>query len=238
MDQREDEASVPLIQESEVADEGDCSMGSPSEDHHQRLSTSHQPLVRGIFFLLGIGILAPWNAFISAKDYFDMRLCGQDGADGIENTFSVVYNLAGVLSLTFMIAIQAVWDKRRGEDESSDVTAEEPPRLPVSHVEQDPLHQTAADGPAANTDRTKESSSSFWLVMIPLTIYCMAFFVQVVLVVVPSKAFLPLTIGSLAVTAMAGSVAQVGIVATAAKFHGDIAMSPYLAVRTLGAMVF
>ena len=46
----------------------------PSSSDH-RLSDS---MIRGIFLLLGVGILIPWNAFVSAKSYYTARSC-QEG---------------------------------------------------------------------------------------------------------------------------------------------------------------
>jgi len=52
-------------------------------------------LVCFIFYLLGIGLLVPWNAFVSAEPYFSKRMCGRK----VEIWFSLVYNISSVLSL-------------------------------------------------------------------------------------------------------------------------------------------
>jgi hypothetical protein len=64
-------------------------------------------MVRAIFLLLGIGILIPWNAFVSAKPYFTARLC-QSGRDivNFEQWFGLVWNFSSVLSLGLIIASQ------------------------------------------------------------------------------------------------------------------------------------
>jgi Nucleoside transporter len=81
----------------------------PSSPSRQR-----RHLLQGIFFLLGVGILMPWNAFISAKQYFESRQCGRVVVDkSIESTFAVVYNLAAVLCLGFIIAVQWIQDRQK-----------------------------------------------------------------------------------------------------------------------------
>jgi len=231
----EDQSSAPLLDEQEELT-NQSTMGTPptKPQVHGHLSRSHQTVVQSIFFLLGIGILAPWNAFISAKDYFETRLCdgGSSNQSNFENKFGLVYNLAGITSLLLLISVQAFREEKHKHNVSDHRTTEES-CVPSRHLEHDPLNRTTAAAGETTDAKKSSSSSSYWLVMVPLSIYCSAFFVQVILVVLPSvtTSFLPLTFGSLAVTAMAVSVAQVGIVATATEFRAEIAMSPYLAVR-------
>ena len=59
-------------------------------------------LVKSIFLLLGIGLLVPWNAFISAKPYFQARLCSHN----VEFYLSVFYNLASVITLAILLFCQ------------------------------------------------------------------------------------------------------------------------------------
>jgi len=61
-------------------------------------------VIRAIFLLLGVGILIPWNAFVSAKPYFTARLC-QSGHDivNFEQWFGVVWNSSSVFSLGLII---------------------------------------------------------------------------------------------------------------------------------------
>lgn len=232
----EDDAATPLLEEPEDT-ATDLPMSTTTAGRGE--SRAQQSIVKGVFFLLGIGILAPWNAFISAKDYFDTRLCDKRTTGGdVENTFGLVYNLAGVISLLTLVGIQA-WrgehtKNQQGRRRTGDAVVEET-RLPSGSLENDPLNRTSTtDGSRESSSSSSCTKTSFWLVMIPLFIYCSAFFAQVVLVVLPSVStgFFSLTLGSLAITAMAGSVAQVGIVETATKFHGAIAMTPYLSVSS------
>mmetsp|Transcript_40055 Transcript_40055/g.96712 ORF Transcript_40055/g.96712 Transcript_40055/m.96712 type:complete len:708 (+) Transcript_40055:301-2424(+) len=73
-----------------------------------------------VFLFLGIGVLLPWNAFISAKHYFTQRLCDEDTGrpviESIEGYFSIIYNGASVLSLAVVILIQYLADD---DDEST-----------------------------------------------------------------------------------------------------------------------
>jgi hypothetical protein len=84
---------------------------------------SHPFLVQSIFLLLGVGALVPWNAFISAKPYFESRLCTDGTIDhtsarqnsnhhNIESTFSMVYNVSSVLTMLLVIAIQMLRDRQ------------------------------------------------------------------------------------------------------------------------------
>lgn len=66
----------------------------------------HFWLLRSIFLLLGVGVLVPWNAFISAKGYFQSRFCDPNDPDNtstMESTFVFVYTLSSVLSLGMIL---------------------------------------------------------------------------------------------------------------------------------------
>jgi equilibrative nucleoside transporter 1/2/3 len=56
-----------------------------------------------IFFLLGIGSLLPWNAFITASAYYRNRFCGTDYVLNFEAWFSVAYSLSSEVSLVFVV---------------------------------------------------------------------------------------------------------------------------------------
>lgn len=64
-------------------------------------------VIRSIFLLLGVGILIPWNAFVSATPYFASRLC-EKGRDivNFEQWFGLVWNVASVISLGLIIVGQ------------------------------------------------------------------------------------------------------------------------------------
>ena len=64
-------------------------------------------VIHAIFLLLGVGILIPWNAFVSATPYFASRLC-KEGHDivNFEQWFGLVWNVASVISLGLIIVGQ------------------------------------------------------------------------------------------------------------------------------------
>lgn len=62
-------------------------------------------------------MLLPWNAYISAKPYFQSRLCDEDSQENeigqnIEAWFSTLYNGASVLSLAIVIIFQFASGKK------------------------------------------------------------------------------------------------------------------------------
>eukprot|EP00934_Nitzschia_sp_Nitz4_P006419 Nitzschia sp. Nitz4//scaffold220_size35126//15792//17657//NITZ4_007832-RA/size35126-processed-gene-0.4-mRNA-1//1//CDS//3329542535//6409//frame0 len=77
-----------------------------------------------VFLLLGVGVLLPWNAFISAKPYFQARLCrlsaspaaqndwliGSFDVQDLEAWLSILYNGASAVSLAIVILVQFLYD--------------------------------------------------------------------------------------------------------------------------------
>ena len=59
-----------------------------------------------IFFLLGIGSLLPWNAFITASAYYHTRLWGTPYFYSFESYFSVAYSLSSEVSLVFVVLLR------------------------------------------------------------------------------------------------------------------------------------
>ena len=92
----------------------------PNSQGHQRRPFSPSEssfalsdwLIRAIFLLLGVGILIPWNAFVTAKTYLTSRLC-QSGTSIInfEQWFGLVWNLSSVVSLGLIIIGQCKYFK-------------------------------------------------------------------------------------------------------------------------------
>lgn len=82
-------------------------------------------VVRVIFLLLGVGILIPWNAFVSAKPYFATRLCDENTHDDVvnfEQYFGLVWNVSSVVSLGLVLLGQTLsdWWRRKtvnGDDD-------------------------------------------------------------------------------------------------------------------------
>lgn len=53
-----------------------------------------------IYFTLGTGYLLPWNAFITAVDYFAYLYPDES----VDRVFAIVYMIVGLVSLSFIIA--------------------------------------------------------------------------------------------------------------------------------------
>lgn len=165
-------------------------------------------LLKGIFCLLGVGMLVPWNAFISAKDYFQARFCMAH----MESTFVVVYTLSSAVAMGVILAGQWWWEQRRRHR----IPTEEPPE--------------------SISGETK--SSEFWFVQIPLTTCACVFVAQAMMVTsVFLKGVSAWTLFSLTVSGVASVVLSAGIVAVAGRFtQADWAMNPYLQGQSLGGV--
>ena len=217
----------PLIMNDDPEDDEDVEV-EPMPGRRRRT----RRILQGIFLLLGVGVLVPWNAFISAKAYFQSRLCNHNvendtyftSISNIESVFAMVYNLASVISLGLIIAVQALRDQLVAQEHA----AVAPPAV-SSDILSDP--EIILDEQRNSDD--KHSSHSFWLVMTPLSLYLASFLGQAVMVfVVQTPIFEQFTITSLAICGMSCVIAQSGIVATAGLFDADLAMNPYLVVSS------
>ncbi|KCV68943.1 hypothetical protein H696_04362 [Fonticula alba] len=54
-------------------------------------------IVYGIFLLLGIGMLFPWNVFVNATSFYGLRFAGSPFSDNFVNFFSITYNLSNMI---------------------------------------------------------------------------------------------------------------------------------------------
>ena len=134
-------------------------------------------IVRVIFLLLGVGILMPWNAFVSAKPYFQSRLCSDDGQVIVdfELWFGLIWNLSSVLSLGLIILSTIVNDilKKRNRDNAILLSPD--------------VSGTPSNDPGSEQICGDSSEGhSFWLVMVPLALYMAVFLVTDLLVLVPN----------------------------------------------------
>jgi hypothetical protein len=110
-----------------------------------------------IFFLLGIGVLVPWNAFISSKVYYESRFCTDDPNDvvpqqqpnshnnnnhnNIESIFATVYNVSSVITMVVLIGVQLLrdrWSQYSSNNNSNRIL----PSSSSSHPEQQQQHCT------------------------------------------------------------------------------------------------
>jgi solute carrier family 29 (equilibrative nucleoside transporter), member 1/2/3 len=56
-----------------------------------------------IFFILGLGNLLPWNAFITASSYYESRFCNTTYEDSFESFFSMFYTVSQPIGLLLTI---------------------------------------------------------------------------------------------------------------------------------------
>lgn len=199
-------------------------------------------IIRGIFLLLGVGILIPWNAFVSAKPYFQSRLC-RDGVVSVdfELWFGLVWNTSSVLSLGLIIASVALKDVMCRKS-----TSEATRMLPVPVV--DHLSETGAEaqstrsqdsGDTRHSNRSQKGGHSLWLVMVPLSLYLLLFAITDLLVLVTAidpQTFLMLTLGGLAICGTCGAIATAGIISTAGLFESHLGIVPFFSGQALGGV--
>jgi hypothetical protein len=60
---------------------------------------AHNTMAYAILLLLGIGNMLPWNAFITAKSFYEARLCGSAFRSSFENYFVLCFEFAQPLGL-------------------------------------------------------------------------------------------------------------------------------------------
>ena len=197
-------------------------------------------ILRSIFFLLGIGVLVPWNAFISAKAYFESRLCddhGQSINKNVESTFAIVYNCSSVLFLACLILGQWFFDQKQAEREAN---RNQQPSSPIVNSKN---HQEVVDTQSSSGRSSSSASTtaahSFWMVIVPLSLFFLVFLSQAVAVLwvqLNPQLFYTWTLTSLALCGICGALANSGIIATAGLFLPEIAMEPFLAGQAAGGL--
>lgn len=75
----------------------DVAMGIPADVGY---------MVYMIMFYEGVGNLFPWNAFITASNYYGERFCGTSFESNFENFFSLTYTLSQTIGLAFSVIYQ------------------------------------------------------------------------------------------------------------------------------------
>lgn len=197
--------------------------------HNDNTNTGlSERFVKFIFGLLGIGVLLPWNAFVSAKPYFQARLCSEASgmSANIELWFGFIYNLSSVLSLAFIIGLQ--WWKDRAKLQAAlryEVTG-------ASEALETSIPTQAEDG-----DTSKDRN--WYMIVIPLSLYLVVFFFTTILVLfpsVPTMFFLVFTFVGLAVCGVCTAFASAGIVGTAGMFPSSIGINPYFSGQAVGGV--
>ena len=89
------------------------------DDSHKSEGEGMMPLVEDAYFLvyqsffvLGIGTLFPWNALITANNYFLKRFCGSDYEENFENDIALVYMLSNLVTLCIVVRYQNLLNRR------------------------------------------------------------------------------------------------------------------------------
>lgn len=65
-----------------------------------------------IMVMQGVGMLFPWNVFITAEQYFHVRLCGSPYEASFENYFTFSFTAFNVLTLIYTIMYQSVFSQK------------------------------------------------------------------------------------------------------------------------------
>ena len=195
-------------------------------DDTTRSRVGSERFVKGIFGLLGIGILLPWNAFISAKPYFQARLCsGGSGFSGnVELWFGLIYNLSSVLSLTFTILLQLQRDRK-------------PPATSYESPESLVLEPSVQSN--TNDYYSDADARTWWMIILSLSAYFLVFLLTTILVLfpsVPSTFFLSFTLCGLTVCGICTAFASAGIVGTAGMFPSNVGINPYFSGQAGGGV--
>ena len=187
-------------------------------------------LVAATFTLLGVGLLVPWNAFISAKNYFQQRACSSGNGGNLELWFGLVYTTSSALSLGFLIVSQYVRDskwcqKRRQRQEE----------------EEEPNTTTTTDVTILNNDdddeEEEEEEPPYWSVVIPLSMYLLVFIATATLVLIPTVPyFVPLTLVGLSACGSMVGIASAGIVALANLFPTHLSIGPHFQGQAMGGV--
>ena len=193
----------------------------------RELQTSSKGFVSFVFSLLGLGLLVPWNAFISAKPYFESRICSKLAVQGnIEVLISLVFTSSSVLSLFLMITYQTVKDRFLLKQQQTSTTTGAP---------------TTIDGPLLTNPSNEEASynHNWYMVCLPLFIYFTVFGALALLVffpAIPALVFYIFMIASLAICGIMVAVASAGVVSTANRFPPNEGIAHFFSGQAIGGV--
>ncbi|CAB9496935.1 Equilibrative nucleoside transporter 3 [Seminavis robusta] len=203
---------------------------------------------RYIFLLLGIGILVPWNAFISAVPYFQSRICSIPGAEAqFESWVGLIFNLSSVGALTLLLS----WPLWKHQFQKLFLFRRRIPHNEIETVgvgvlrdnhhqvppEPSPHHQPSShDAPPDDA----HYNASFWMVTIPLTLSLCVFVVTDLLVAIQNitpSAFLVVTLMGMSLCGACAAFAQAGTVATSGFFPGQVGINPFVSGQAVGGVL-
>eukprot|EP00537_Pseudo-nitzschia_pungens_P003792 CAMPEP_0172361488 /NCGR_PEP_ID=MMETSP1060-20121228/5298_1 /TAXON_ID=37318 /ORGANISM="Pseudo-nitzschia pungens, Strain cf. cingulata" /LENGTH=625 /DNA_ID=CAMNT_0013083743 /DNA_START=154 /DNA_END=2031 /DNA_ORIENTATION=+ len=210
-----------------------------------------------VFLLLGVGILLPWNAYISAKQYFVSRLCSLSENGGIysnidqsiEMWFSIIYNGASVLSLAVVILVQHLVDSSNSNNNSnSDCLASRASKgirsirslifKNTKNLSISMMSSRTSLGGKIDTRHTREYAT-WYMVMIPLAVYLVVFAASTLMVFftsISSEVFLLLNLCGLFICGACTAIATTGIVGTAGLFPATLGINPFFNGQAMGGL--
>lgn len=226
-----------------------------TDNGNNSADSEQQRIVRAIFLLLGIGVLVPWNAFISSVEYFQNRICSlpPNYSKRFESWVGLLFNLSSVATLCILMVAwpwiqqqQKKWwsgvaavvvvvadEDGRQDDRESIINGSGIVEERGNALNLDP------DQAESTTPQSATHSQFFWLVTVPLFVFLAVFVGTDLLVLLPEIApfaFLTMTLLGIILCGCAVALAQTGIVATASqKFPTGIA--PFVAGQAIGGVL-
>jgi Nucleoside transporter len=182
-----------------------------------------------IFLLLGIGVLVPWNAFISAVPYFQGRICSLPKASAqFESWVGLLFNLSSVASLSLLLSWP--WVQRRCRQSRRILGTEERPE----EIQIEELEVVEQPQPQQNSN-----NHSFWFVIFPLILFLLVFVVSDILVALKdlsAQFFLFLTLLGMMISGAGSAFATAGIVATSSSFPARLGIHPFVSGQAIGGV--
>ena len=212
--------------------------------------------------MLGIGFLLPWNAFISAAEYFETRIClpeddginarnfgkiatddttPDDPTNGESGSnfmlwFGLIFNLSGLVTLSLMLISQRrTENKVRGSDYTSDNGE--------ALLNQNDNEERSMGGSGDNNRNSRKTSGRkrIWkMIVVSFCCFLITMMLTTSLVLVPSinpSFFRLLSLTSAGICGTAGAFTSAGIVSFASIFPPNIGIQPYIAGQTVGGVV-
>lgn len=211
---------------------------APRQENNTQKNHNNQVVISVVFALLGVGVGCPWNAFINARPYFESRFCGTSSAsfaqNDIEVWFSVLFNVASVLSLVGLLALQYYCRRFRSLFSSITTSGCHHPLSPS-------LRASSSMRKVSNHINhcsmvTENMDYASLMVLIPLGLYLVVFLFTTLLVYFPEAptvfVFYATLIG-LFLCGVCMSVASAGIIGTASLFHAE---GPYFQGQAFGGV--
>jgi len=225
-----------------------------------------EKFVKSIFLLLGIGFLLPWNAFISAAEYFETRVClsednnnnassfgeitddttPEDLTNGGSGSnfmlwFGLIFNLSGLVTLSFMLISQRrTENKVRGSDS---ITENGESIITQSLLNQNESGERIMGESGDNNSNSRKTSGRkrIWkMIVVSFCCFLITMMLTTSLVLVPSinpSFFRLLSLTSAGICGTAGAFTSAGIVSFASIFPPNIGIQPYIAGQAVGGVV-